>query len=1047
MSAPEPVGASAKPRVLAVVMARGEHLEETLASLAGQTWPQLSVVVVDAGTAEVDPAPAARRHGATVIHLPGARGLAQASDAVLSDTGFGGDWRLFVTAGTVLEPDCVTLLVDSAEAAGAGVAGPKLVEVDDPSVLVEVGLSADRFAVAFTPVDPGEVDHGQHDGTREVLFVSVSCLLVRAALFAELNGFDPDYDDEAIDLDLCWRARVVDGPVLVVPEARARVRAGALATASTAVSVRNRLRTMIKCYSFFRLAASLIALSLLGVAEMTALALARRGPEARAVAMAWWWNLRHLPSGIRQRWRVQRHRHTPDAAVRRLQTSGTARVREYLESRIEARTAAPLTESGTGEHLAEDLRTVAARPQVVFWVGVLFLTLLGSRALLVGALPRAGQLLPAPASRGLLAAYAAPWRLDGFGAPGGGPVHLALFALVRLAGLGSLTAGLRLFLVGGYVFGLVGAWRAVGRIEPWPAPALAVVVYGLSPVLLAATERGDVGAFWMWVLAPYAVCRLLDAFDGRLPPLPSMAAGALVVAAAATLFPLAPAVHVGLATAVLVGGLLAGRRAAAVVTWLRGVAMAAGAVVLLFPWSGQVVGMIGRRGFLRAAYLDWHQLRVAVGAGEAIRGQLGTVGGGVAGAAPALLGLLALLVARGSRLDWSIRLWAVALTGMALLYVAGQDAVPAAPRLLVAVSVPLALSLAALVGLSAAAARRDLPDYPLGWRHVAAVVLFVGLALGSLPALGRLVRSGRGGWTADRWPATSVFVGANEADRVLWLGRPSALPGDPHPLAGTTGAYVVTTGAPDLGDILPVPTGVGDAALADALGLVRDGTTQRAGRLLAPFGIRFVVVVPDSPAASVDGPPPDPNLVGALSKQLDLAEKRVDPALLVFENTSAVPGPELVDRPEAVAVARTVGPPLADALTSIDLRGTGPPLERAGRAGFAGRVDTDSGGVILVPQVFDKAWQARLDGGPLEAIVTFGWAQGFVVPPGSHGRVVVEPSGSALRVLALLLQLCLLVGALYLWRRRPVHAGGDDGTATVEPAGRHLGRAVGAGVK
>src|SRR5439155_15583859 len=200
--------------------------------------------------------------------------------------------------------------------------------------------------------------------------------------------------------------------------------------------------------------------------------------------------------------------------------------------------------------------------------------------------------------------------------------------------------------------------------------------------------------------------------------------------------------------------------------------------------------------------------------------------------------LLALLVARGSRLDWSIRLWAVALTGMALLYVAGQDAVPAAPRLLVAVSVPLALSLAALVGLSAAAARRDLPDYPLGWRHVAAVVLFVGLALGSLPALGRLVRSGRGGWTADRWPATSVFVGANEADRVLWLGRPSALPGDPHPLAGTTGAYVVTTGAPDLGDILPVPTGVGAAALADALGLVRDGTTQRAGRLLAPFGIR-----------------------------------------------------------------------------------------------------------------------------------------------------------------------------------------------------------------
>src|SRR5205823_3602639 len=98
--------------------------------------------------------------------------------------------------------------------------------------------------------------------------------------------------------------------------------------------------------------------------------------------------------------------------------------------------------------------------------------------------------------------------------------------------------------------------------------------------------------------------------------------------------------------------------------------------------------------------------------------------------------------------------------------------------------------------------------------------------------------------------------------------------------------YLISTGRPDLGDILPAAPGPGDEALNEVLDRVRDGQTQRAGRLLAPFGIHWIVVVTQARAAPVDGPPPDPNLVAALSKQLDLAEKRVDPGLAVFENTS-----------------------------------------------------------------------------------------------------------------------------------------------------------------
>src|SRR5207249_1016563 len=114
------------------------------------------------------------RHGASLLTLPNGGGLTEAARLVVADAGYASTWLLFCAEGAVLEPDAVAVLVAEAEAAGAGIAGPKLVDATHAEVVREVGLSADRFGVAFTPVDPGEIDHGQHDGTRQVLFVSTS---------------------------------------------------------------------------------------------------------------------------------------------------------------------------------------------------------------------------------------------------------------------------------------------------------------------------------------------------------------------------------------------------------------------------------------------------------------------------------------------------------------------------------------------------------------------------------------------------------------------------------------------------------------------------------------------------------------------------------------------------------------------------------------------------------------------------------------------------------------------------------------------------------
>src|SRR4051794_31774887 len=86
-SPPDVAGAGGAPPVVAVVVARaaGPWLEEALAGLAGQDYPSLSVLVVDAGgernlTARV----AGVLPGAYVRAAEGSRGFAAAANDVLS---------------------------------------------------------------------------------------------------------------------------------------------------------------------------------------------------------------------------------------------------------------------------------------------------------------------------------------------------------------------------------------------------------------------------------------------------------------------------------------------------------------------------------------------------------------------------------------------------------------------------------------------------------------------------------------------------------------------------------------------------------------------------------------------------------------------------------------------------------------------------------------------------------------------------------------------------------------------------------------------------
>src|SRR5258708_18375588 len=114
------------------------------------------------------------------------------------------------------------MIVEEAYRSNAGIVGRKVVDRDRPEILLEVGMSIDHYGVPFSGIEPGEVDQEQHDGVRDVFYVSHAAMLVRADLLHELGGFDPATFPGADDIDLCWRARPPGARGVGAPAAPAR---------------------------------------------------------------------------------------------------------------------------------------------------------------------------------------------------------------------------------------------------------------------------------------------------------------------------------------------------------------------------------------------------------------------------------------------------------------------------------------------------------------------------------------------------------------------------------------------------------------------------------------------------------------------------------------------------------------------------------------------------------------------------------------------------------------------------------------------------------
>gem|GEM_PF-6057214 len=819
----------------------------------------------------------------------------------------------------------------------------------------------------------------------------------------------------------------------------------------------------MKAYGPFHLVRVLPQVALLALAEAVIALVAGHRDRAAAVAHAWRWNVANRRTLRVARASVRAHRRLDDAAVRRLQLRGSARVNAYLRRAVtyglqaanlggseDEAEAAAQESAAAGEPTTEaELRARGEEPKpstrwlvvLAAWLVVIF----GSRQLIGSGFPSVGQLLPMPSWSTLVHHFLAGWQPTGVGttdptSPATGVLGIA--GLVLFGGVGLLQKVVVLGCIPVGALGMARLSRPLGttwaRVTstviylaiPVPYDALAtgrwdaLVIYAACPWMLhllgrasgvepygdaspaaqdAVVSDGDVraglaagpddsdglgrsghlggpggrrrwrGSLFGWSLG----LGLLDAFVTSVAP--SGAIVTLVVAA-------------GLALGTVVVGGRGGLRPAGRVA-VTAVGATVVAIVLLAPWSLAVLGGPARWQVIAGLPLASSS---GAGWGELLRLAAGPIGDAALAWAFLAAAALPLVIGARSRLAWAGRAWSVSVVAWVLAWFAGRGwlgplAVP--PQVLLA---PAGMGIALAVGLGVAAFQRDLPSYRFGWRQAAAVTAATAAAVGMLPVLGA---SFNGRWDlvptgyaeATSWMTPRPGQGGF---RVLWLGDPRVLPGNGWELSKGLAFSLSEDGLPDATSLWPGSSEGQAAAVGNGVGLARRHATVRLGQLLAPFAVRYVVVV-DTLGPSIPGlqtPPVDPppaDLLPALASQIDLREVISQSGFEVFMDEDALP-----ERAVRTVASSAVAPSPASVVTGAgsQLRGWTPALAAsAGATSATGPVPT---GTVLAAVAPSADWHLVGPGGRVEDPTrAFGYAPTFRVA--RPATVTVRFDGSA----------------------------------------------------
>lgn len=1011
------------PGVVVTILVRhpSPRLDEVLASLAEQDYPNLQILIL---VAEADPSAMNYIASVTKTRLPGAHlrqiagnpGFGQAVNAVLKLVEGTDGYFLFLTDEVALAPDALRALVEEAFRSNAGIVGPKLVEWDDRRRLVSVGFACDRLGEVDSEIEPHELDQEQHDAISDVFMVSSTCLLVRADLFHALRGFEPWIGTSGEDLDLCWRAHLSGARVMVVPAAIVRFDAD-FADSRSAFDVssereRNRVLTVASLTGVVRLPIVVAAMTFLGFGGAIWSILRGRTRRARVQLAAIGGLLGQFGSVVGRRRRIRRLRRVPDGEIAGLQVRGSIRWRRMRRKRDSSG-------GSTDSHKNDSLSTNSML--VGFGLAVLFL--LGARSILSSGVAAVGEFLPLDASpRDLLSSYVGGWWDRDLGSSSPQPTANGLIAFFGFAALGNMGLLHTLLIVGLIPLGWVGTARLLSVIDHERARLTGIVVYAAVPLPYAAVASGRHQVLVAYAAIPWAL-HLIRTFSGLGGPVADDDRGDVVeqltmakrIAAVAKLsllmavtFAFSPVAVIAILTCVVLWLLAATLAGTSVRT--AGFAIAAvtsaisAAVVLNMPWSTRFLSsdgwatIVGPEGVGGRDLGWWDAMRFGIG--------------------PTTLGslilllyvplLVAPLIARHSRFIWALRGMVLVIGGIVLTTLNESGRLPirlADDGILLAIA---AMGLAIGVAVTVLALGADVLGGRFGWRQPTAILSLVVIPIGVLPVVTMAVS---GHWNQ---PSTTLYAqieeligdSANGDFRTLVIGDARLVMSGGHDLGNGLSYSLLGNSRATLSDRwTPEPRDV-DRLIRPQIDAVARRATLRVGRILAPLGIRYVVVpLIDRVISTSSSPLPVPGgLVESFSSQLDLEKVYSPPSMVIFENSQWIPISSLLTS-STLQASNTGG---ASALVSSELSGSISILQ--GSSAWEPVSQTIQAGRVHWGVPYNSQWKLRVEGSSIAGQPSFGSVMFFDVPEAGTGSLVYH--GSVSRQIWIVIQAFAWAGIL-----------------------------------
>lgn len=100
---------------------------------------------------------------------------------------------------------------------------PKILAYNEKNRFEHAGACGGFLDVNYYPFCRGrileqtEIDTNQYDYSQEIFWASGACLLIKADLFHQLDGFDEDFFAHMEEIDLCWRLKKMGYQIYVNP--------------------------------------------------------------------------------------------------------------------------------------------------------------------------------------------------------------------------------------------------------------------------------------------------------------------------------------------------------------------------------------------------------------------------------------------------------------------------------------------------------------------------------------------------------------------------------------------------------------------------------------------------------------------------------------------------------------------------------------------------------------------------------------------------------------------------------------------------------------